>query len=64
MSSETMESVIAMEAQTIIDLTDDDGRDVVKVMHDIKVRAQNILATLNEGDPQPCPEYGGDTGEH
>lgn len=47
----TMEDVIAEKAHNIIALTEDQSRDVVPIMHDIRRAAENILKTLEEGDP-------------
>jgi hypothetical protein len=47
----TMEEVIAQEVQTILELTEDESRDVVPIMADIRARAENIKRTLEEGDP-------------
>jgi hypothetical protein len=50
----TMEKTIAMEANEIIRISDKfiRDKDIAQSLEDIKLRAQNILKTLEEGDPE------------
>jgi hypothetical protein len=48
----TMEEIIAENANRIIFLSEDQSRDVVPIMRDIRAEAENILKTLEEGDPE------------
>jgi hypothetical protein len=48
---QTMEESIAMLADHIIALTEDESRDVVPIMYDIRRAAEGIKKTLEEGDP-------------
>lgn len=48
----TMEEQLADLADHIIALTDDETRDVVPIMHDIRMAAEEIKSVLNKGDPE------------
>jgi hypothetical protein len=52
MSTDTMESAIAMDAAAILEIADLQDRDLDHILQGIRDRANNILATLNEGGPE------------
>jgi hypothetical protein len=48
----TMEEAIAFEARAIKELCDADGFSLSQMIDGIKAKADNIMKTLEEGDPQ------------
>ena len=48
----TMEEVIAFEANAIKELCDADSFSLKQMINGIKAKCDNILRTLEEGDPQ------------